>query len=62
MICNLWKVALFIVLQVVLKEATGKLEADLGNVRVQIGAESKVMEKLQQHAGKMSEQLEFVKV
>ena len=31
------------------------------SVRVQIGAESKVMHKLQQHAGKMSEQLEFVK-
>jgi hypothetical protein len=30
-------------------------------VRVQIGAESKVMHKLQQHAAKMSEQLEFVK-
>jgi hypothetical protein len=48
-------------LQMVLKEATSKLEADLSSVRVQIGAESKVMQKLQQHAGKMCEQLEFVK-
>lgn len=48
-------------LQAVLKEAVAKLEGDLSSVKVQIGAETKVMQKLQQHAGKMNEQLEFVK-